>query len=48
VLRLPPGESVIQLSTTAPPVAASNANGLRLHYYRLNAMTITDSGFNGF
>jgi hypothetical protein len=48
VLTLPPGESVIQLSTTAPPVAPSNPNGLRLHYFRLNGMTLTDSGFNGF
>jgi hypothetical protein len=48
VLTLPPGESVIQFSTAAPPVAPSNANGLRLHYYRLNDMTITDAGFNGF
>ena len=47
-LTLPPGESVIQFSTAAPPVAPSNANGLRLHYYRLNDMTITDSGFDGF
>ena len=48
VLTLPPGESVIQLSTTAPPVPPNNANGLRLHYFRLNGMTVTDSGFNGF
>jgi hypothetical protein len=48
MLTLPPGESVIQFSTAAPPVAPSNENGLRLHYYRLNDLSITDSGFNGF
>jgi hypothetical protein len=48
VLTLPPGGSVVQFSTVAPPVAPSNANGLRLHYFRLNNLTITDSGFNGF
>jgi hypothetical protein len=40
--------SVIQFSTTAPPIAPNNANGLRLHWLRLNDMTVTDRGFAGF
>jgi phosphoglycerol transferase len=47
-LTLPPGVSVIQFSTTAPPIAPNNANGLRLHWLRLNDMTVTDRGFAGF
>src|SRR5436190_7768842 len=48
VLTLPPGETVIQFSTSAPPVAPNNGNGLRLHWFRLNDLTVTDSGFNAF
>ena len=47
-LTLPPGVSVIQFSTTAPAIAPNNENGLRLHWFRLNDMTVTDRGFAGF
>lgn len=47
-LSLPPGETIIRLSTVAPPVEASSANEGRRHYFRLADVRLTDAGFRGF
>ena len=47
-LSLPPGETVIRVSTAAPEVPASRANKLRPHYFRLARLSVTDSAFRDF
>jgi hypothetical protein len=47
-LSLPPGETVVRFSTTAPQVAQSRANRMRPHFFRLTDLTATDTAFSPF
>jgi hypothetical protein len=47
-LTLPPGETVVRFSTTAPGVPASSANNFRPHLFRLSNLAVTDTALNGF
>jgi hypothetical protein len=47
-LTLPPGETAIRFSTTAPEIAENRANKQRPHHFRLAGLTVTDSAFGPF
>jgi hypothetical protein len=47
-LSLPPGETVVRFSTTAPGVPANSANNFRPHVFRLSNLSVTDSAFEAF
>jgi hypothetical protein len=47
-LMLPPGETIVRFSTSAPGVAASRANNFRPHHFRLANLSVTDAAFRPF
>ena len=47
-LVLPPGKSIVRLSTSGAVAVPTLYKQPRPHYFRLANLTVTDSGFNGF
>ncbi|MGH3079766.1 MAG: hypothetical protein ACRDNH_01340 [Gaiellaceae bacterium] len=47
-LSLPPGETIVRFSTTAPEVLEQKANRWRPHYFQLAGLTVTDAAFSEF